>query len=221
MEVPILLPARAFALLHMGGMQEVMVSSSPLTEYGLDFVRYEFFLGLGDALPAFLLCIVLCILHCAASADVPDKKVFCEKNFIRIMSISSAFFAWRLFGYITGIVDNEMEFYPAPVLAWTFVFGIIAVIAYCLIDHTLPQEACRPKENVLRNNQGNVCPDERTKKRKMIRFFAIIGVNWIWFNCYIGLIAAYTFWFMVLRAGADVLALVIGGFFSERIIEKG
>ncbi|MGN1347189.1 MAG: hypothetical protein ACI4V1_10420, partial [Eubacteriales bacterium] len=31
----------AFSLLYLGGMQEVMVSASPLTEYGLDFVLYE------------------------------------------------------------------------------------------------------------------------------------------------------------------------------------
>lgn len=45
-------------------------------------------------------------------------------------------------------------------------------------------------------------------------------LNWIWFNGYIGLIAAHTLGFMVLRAGTDVLSMVIEGFLAETIIQK-
>lgn len=188
----------AFALLYMGGMQEVMVSASPLTEYGLDFVLYELFLGLGGAVPAFLLCIFLCIFHCAPSPGVQGRMIFCKENIIRMMSIAGIFFAWRMTGYVTGIVDNEMWIYPVPVVIWTFVFGIIIGVGHCLINYSA-------KNNI---------------QRTIIRLFLTVGVNWIWFNCYIGLIAAHTFGFMVLRAGADVIDIMVGGLVAELIIQK-
>lgn len=185
----------AFALIYMGGMQEVMVSASPLTEYGLDFILYQLFLGLGDAVPAFLLCVILCRLHCVSSADVPDRRIFCKDNFIRILCIAAAFFVWRMIGYFTGIVDNEMSSYPVPVVIWTFVFGILLGIGYCLVNH--------------------IFPEKDRKKKQIVRFLVIIGVNWIWFNCFIGLILADSFFFMFMRAGTDVLAMLIGGFLAE------
>lgn len=189
-----------FALLYLGGMQEVMVSASPLTEYGLDFILYELFLGLGDAVPAFLLCVFLCMIYSVSFINVQSRRLFHKENFIRIIIISVAFLIWRMFGYATGIVDNEMALYPVPVVIWTFIFGGILGLGYCLINHTLP--------------------DKNSGKKKLFRFSLIIGVNWIWFNCYIGLIAAHTFVFMVLRAGADVLAMTIGSFLAEWIIQK-
>ena len=153
--------------------------------------------GRGDAVPAFLLCVILCLLHCAPSADVPGGRIFCKDNFIRIMCIAAAFFVWRMIGYFTGIVDNEMSIYPVPVVIWTFIFGAFIGFGYCLINYSF-------------KNRG----------RKVVRLFLTIGVNWIWFNCYIGLIAAHTFGLMVLRAGADVLAILIGSLLSELMIEK-
>lgn len=187
----------AFALLYLGGMQEIMISASPLTEYGLDFVLYELFLGLGDAVPAFLMCVLLCMLHCVPSADVRGEKIFCKENDIRIIGIACAFFLWRMFGYVTGIVDNEMSIYPVPVVIWTYIFGIVIGLGYCLINFSI-------------NDRG----------RKVVRLFLTIGINWIWFNCYIGLIAAHTFLFMVLRSGLDVLAILAGSIPAEVLIRK-
>ena len=184
----------AFSLLYLGGMQEVMVSASPLTEYGLDFVLYELFLGLGDALPVFLLCIALCLRHSAPAASVRKIPFLHTANGVRIAMIAASFFTWRMVGYLTGIVDSELAQYPVPVAVWTAAFGALLGVAYCLL---LPAFS------------GG---------KKLAGLFLTIGVNWIWFNCYIGLIAAHTFGFMVLRAGADVLAMLTGSFLAEQII---
>lgn len=77
---------------------------------------------------------------------------------------------------------------------------VIIYIGYCLINYTFPYK-----------NIG---------KGKITRLFLIIGVNWIWFNCYIGLIAANTLIFMIMRAGLDVLAMLVGGLVAEWIIQK-
>lgn len=185
----------AYSLLYLGGMQEIMVSASPLTEYGLDFILYELFLGLGDALPAFLLCIVLCGIHAGPSASADRPSFFHRENGVRIAMIATGFFLWRMVGYLTGIVDNEVALYPVPVVLWTAVFGALLGAAYCLL---LPAFG----------------------KKKIAGLFLTIGVNWIWFNCYIGLIAAGVFGFMVLRSGADVLAMLLGGRLAERICDN-
>lgn len=185
-----------FSLLYLGGMQEVMVSASPLTEYGLDFVLYELFLGLGDALPAFLLCIALCLLHSAPATSVRKTPFLHPANGIRIAMVAAFFFAWRMIGYLTGIMDNELSQYPVPAVVWTAAFGVLLGLGDCLMTPFF----------------------ESGKRSKLVGLFLTIGVNWIWFNCYIGLIAAHTFGFMVLRAGADVLAMLAGGALAEQII---
>lgn len=183
----------AYSLLYLGGMQEVMVSASPLTEYGLDFILYELFLGLGDALPAFLLCIVLCAIHTKPSGAGVRPAFFHRENGVRIAVTAASFSLWRLVGYLSGIVDNELTLYPVPVLIWTAGFGVLLGVGCCLL---LPAFGDR---------------------RKHVGLLLTIGVNWMWFNCYIGLIAAGAFWPMVLRAGADVLAVLLGGVLAERI----
>ena len=188
----------AFSLLYLGGMQEVMVSASPLTEYGIDFVLYELFLGLGDALPAFLLCVVLCLLHAAPSSSVQRKNVINKANVIRIAMIAAAFFIWRMSGYFTGITDNEISQYPVPVVLWTALFGTALGVGYCLLKPYF----------------------KNSVKGRIVGLFLTVGVNWIWFNCYIGLIAADAFLFMVLRSGTDVLAMLFGGLIAEIIIRK-
>lgn len=107
--------------------------------------------------------------------------------------IAACFLLRRMVGYLSGIVDNELALYPMPVLLWTTGFGALLGASYCLL---LPAFGDR---------------------RKHVGLILTMGVNWTWFNCYIGLIAAETFWSMVLRAGADVLAVLLGGMLAERI----
>jgi len=49
----------AFALLYLFGMQEVVVDASPFATWGRDFVVYQFFMGVGDAVPVFALCAIV------------------------------------------------------------------------------------------------------------------------------------------------------------------
>ena len=110
--------------------------------------------------------------------------------------IAASFFAWRMAGYLTGIVDSELAQYPVPVVVWTAGFGVLLGLGDCLLNPSF----------------------ENSRQGKLMGPFLTMGVNWIWFNCYIGLIAAHTFGFMVLRAGADVLAMLTGSFLAEQII---
>ena len=46
-----------FAAMYLFGMQEVVVEASPFNEWGLPFIRYQFIIGITDALPVLLLCL--------------------------------------------------------------------------------------------------------------------------------------------------------------------
>lgn len=47
-----------------------------------------------------------------------------------------------------------------------------------------------------------------------------LGINWIWFNSFMGLILKDTIGQMLLRSGIDVLALFIGVKLYEQVIVK-
>ncbi|WP_346936104.1 hypothetical protein [Clostridium sp.] len=48
-----------FSLIFLLGMQEVIVSASQFSNWGLDFVIYQFFMGIGEAIVALLMCIII------------------------------------------------------------------------------------------------------------------------------------------------------------------
>lgn len=207
----------AFALLYFVGMQEVVVSSSPFTEWGFDFVIYQFFMGLGDAIPALLLCIATALLFLpknfgkvvkagnesnqiksnqiksnqTESYDIESKQAHSQKlntYVIRVLLIALAFFAERTIGYYIGYIDSDIESYPVPVLVWTALFGIILGVAVQLIT-----PIC------VAQNKTRFCVNVG---------LVIIGLNWIIFNSFIGMIMAGTIGIMLLRSGIDVIILV-------------
>lgn len=61
----------SFGCMYLVGMQEVVVSASPCDTYGIDFVLYQLFMGLGDAIPVLLLCVLVCGF---SGIDIKDKK---------------------------------------------------------------------------------------------------------------------------------------------------
>lgn len=48
-----------FALIYFIGMQEVMVEASPFKTWGIDFLIYQFVMGIGEALVAIIMCVVI------------------------------------------------------------------------------------------------------------------------------------------------------------------
>ena len=49
----------AYAMIYLLGMQEIIVDYSPFSTWGLDFIKYQFLIGIGDGIPAFLLCLII------------------------------------------------------------------------------------------------------------------------------------------------------------------
>lgn len=182
----------AFALLYFFGMQEVVVEASPFTEWGFPFVRFQLFLGLGDAIPTVLLCIVVtCCTRGRTRENEPEFSDLNRKNqFTAILLIASAFILIRTLGYETGVVDSNIDTFPIPVYIWTAVFGFALGSSYVLLYPFFADES-----NSL-----------------MITFrLAVlsIGLNWMIYNSFIGMIFSDTMSQMLIRSGLDVSALGI------------
>lgn len=120
-----------FALIYLVGMQEVVVSASPLNEYGMDYVLFQLFMGLGDAIPAMVFCVLVC--RFSIKTIKTEKKSSTKRNVFMVSVITVLFFIERVIGYVAGYLDSDIKEYPIPVLIWTLIFGITLGCAYCLL----------------------------------------------------------------------------------------
>lgn len=177
-----------FASLYMIGMQEIVVEASPLSSWGMDFVLYQFFIGLGDAIPALVICLVLAVIFLPKtekSQSKPDKT----KNHVLPVIVAVCVFAGRMTGYATGVVESDIERYPVQVVIWTIVF---AVAMACYVSLLSP---------IARGEKG---------RRYIVVVGGMIGLNWIIFNSFMGMILKGTMPVMLVRSGMDVLAMAVG-----------
>ena len=180
----------SFGLMYLVGMQEVVVSASPFDTYGLDFVTYQFFMGLGDTIPVLILCLLVCgIGRKKLAGENKTVKYTTKENVIASVVITITFFTERTIGYMAGYLDSDISEYPVPVVAWTAIFGFALSVMYLVI---------RP----IYNNKNNV-------KRTIQIVVLSIGVNWIWFNCFMGLILDGLFAKMFLRSAIDVICTTV------------
>ena len=187
----------AFGLMYLVGMQEVVVSASPCDTYGLGFVVYQFFIGLGDAIPVMVLCLLVSAVEKKKSdiINIFIKKNI-RKNIVLVFGVAITFFIERAIGYVAGYLDSDIREYPVPVLVWTFIFGVVLGGMYLILRPIYNQE-------------------NKTKKVFYIVLFTI-GINWIWFNCFMGLILDGLFVKMFFRSLLDVLFVMIACLWWER-----
>ena len=179
----------AFALLYLFGMQEVVVEASPFTVWGFDFVAYQFFMGVGDALPGFLLCTSVAYVSLVTSErHVPGKTLDTRDEFVIVATITLSFFVQRTIGHATGIVDSNTGSYPIQTLLWTALFGAALGCAFIVLYPVFASER-RPIVLSLR------------------LVLLTIGVNWMLFNGFIGLIFSGTMPQMLLRSGLDIAVM--------------
>lgn len=191
----------SFALIYLFGMQEVMVESSPFTAYGFEFIKYQFFMGLGDAIPVFLLCIVIALFTIKNSdKDTTVENIKISARLCAIFVIAISFLIGRTVGYELGIINSNCNTYTFPCYIWTALFGVILGYIYTMLYPVLS--------------------DQRKWFHVPIRFILIIGLNWMIFNSFIGLIMKGTMSDVLLRSGLDVIVLFIASCIIGRFILK-
>ena len=180
----------AFGFMYIAGMQEVVVSASPFDTYGFGFVAYQFFMGLGDAIPVLMLCLLVSgICQKQLVFEKAMEKCTAKENVLVVVVIAITFFVERMIGYVVGYVDSDIREYPVPVLVWTMIFGFVLGSMYLII---------KP----IYKNGNDV--------KNIIQAVVLsIGINWIWFNCFMGLLLEGLFVKMLLRSCLDVIFITV------------
>lgn len=189
----------AFALIYLLGMQEIAIKGSPFSTWGLSFVKYQLIMGIGDGLPAVLLCLaVACFTLIDSEKSKPINKLTITQCLKVIAIFAIAIFAERTIGYETGLISSESGAYPVPCYIWTALFGILMGYTYVIL---YPLLAFKTKQYSI-----------------PLRFSAIIGVNWMIFNSFIGLIMKGTMLQMILRSGLDVVVLLLASTVVDKLL---
>lgn len=190
----------AFGVLYLVGMQEVVVSSSPFDTYGADFVAFQFFMGLGDAIPVMALCLVVSIFTLRQRRERKERLDYrCKNCIVTVCVIAILFFVQRTIGYYVDYLDSDIQQYPIPVLVWTAVTGVAFGIIYLIL---------RPIYEGIKH------------RKKTIQIVVVsLGLNWIWFNCFMGLILKGLFVKMCIRGGIDVVVVMVGCLLSGYIVK--
>lgn len=191
-----------FAMLYLFGMQEISVETSPFAEWGSAFVVYQFFMGVGDAIPALLLCMATAYftLNDAQMSNWVKTLKMAEKYKI-IAVIAAAFFIERFIGYETGILVSNCHLYPVPCYVWTILFGIVLGCSYVILYP--------------------IFAGDRNKSSMSVKLAVLtIGANWMIFNSFIGLIFNGYLLQTLLRSGIDVIVLFLVSIVVSRYLVK-
>jgi hypothetical protein len=187
----------SYALIYLLGMQEVMVESSPFDSYGYEFVKYQFFIGLGDAIPVFLLCVIIAKYTIKKSIKNDfESNLYQLKKLHAFSIISICIFIERILAYKSNVIHNNCDLYMVPCYIWTALFSMALGLIYLFI-HPLLIEG-------------------RNKINISIKFVIYIGANWIIFNIFMGFIIQDAMIDALLRSGLDVAVLFFASLFASR-----
>lgn len=187
----------AFAMIYLIGMQEVVVSGSPFSTWGMEFVKYQFVMGVGDGIPAILLCLVTS--HFTLSNNNRSNlisKLSITKKLKAILLIAIFIFIERTIAYKSGLITNDTSLYPIACFVWTGCFGLSMGCIYVILY---------PLLTFGKKHFG-----------VSLRFILVIGINWIIFNSFMGLITKGLMTQMLFRSGVDVIIL----FISAIVLDK-
>jgi hypothetical protein len=175
-----LLLGSAFALLYMVGMQEIMLDSSPFASWGLDFVAYQSLMGLGDAIPVIALCVTVSAL---VGLQGREGAPIHGGAIVTILLFTLVIGSSRLLWSYLGVIESSLLEYSAPVIAWGFALGCVVGIGWLLL--------------------------ERAYVRSRAVMLYGLGLNWVIFNMFMGLVESGAMLDALTRSLLDVAALAI------------
>jgi hypothetical protein len=177
-----------FALIYLVGMQEVVIESSPFTAWGIDFVVYQLFGGAGEAVAALLLCTVIAKFSVEKKERYTRKSLTLRNKLSAVLLIALAFIIVRTICYETDIIHSNVRSFPIPCYIWTILFGIILGFCYTTLYSVFEKEKSQIKLS------GKIV-------------VLTMGLCWIIFNSFIGLIFTGEMLNLLLRSGLDVLTV--------------
>ncbi len=171
----------SFSLIYMIGMQEIVLGASPIPEWGTAFVYYQLLMGIGDAIPAILLCLFVGKMFFRGQKNdgmtKENEVVFTVLSFIVLIGTV------RLIASYSGVIKSDILDYPIPVVIWGYILGFVFGMVYLLVASTTIA--------------------------KIKTMFLGIGINWMIFNSFIGLIRKDALVDALLRSVIDLSSIFI------------
>ncbi len=152
----------AIALLWIFAMLEgVSLFGNPIMK--------EFFVGLSDAIPVFVLSVLLSMLQAEKVEGNHHLAAFNHKQKMKAVSIfTGIFLTGRYIAYFSGVIQSGNQTRPLQTFIWTLLMGISIGAAFVLLGNT----RC-----------------EQPLKHRAVKFgFFIFGLNWAVFLVFMPLL---------------------------------
>ena len=150
----------------------------------------EFVVGLSDAIPVFLMAILLSLLNAEKGEKAAVKPFTLQQKMTTVSIFAGIFLIGRYTAYVTGVVQSGYLTSPVYTFFWTLLMG-----------------ACIGVVCILLGNIGNTLPLEH----RAAKFgFLIFGVNWATFLLFMPLLFSGYVIDVVSRIIIDTLLVTIG-----------
>lgn len=182
----------SFGMMYFVGMLEI----TPDSVWNKQVLLHNVWMGIGDMVPVVVLCLLL-IKKLPKQTKSGTESIISSKKRILAGTLTTIIFVlFRLVGYGTKLIESPIKEYPVPCILWTILMGIcFGMVVYLLLP-------------MYQADKGKVY---------LCRFALLtLGINWIWFNCFIALIMKGALGTMLLRGGIDVAGFGMSLYLFER-----
>jgi len=182
----------AIALLWMFAMLEgVSLFGNPIIK--------EFVVGLSDAIPVFVLSVLLSKLQTEKVEGNLSVTFIFRQKIKAVSTFTGIFLTGRYIAYLSGVIQSGNQTRPLQTFIWTLLMGISIGAAFVLLD----------------NNRN-----ERSLKHRAVKFgFLIFGLNWSVFLVFMPLLFSGYIVDVFLRIIIDTTLVMIASYLT--IIPRG
>ncbi len=150
----------------------------------------EFVVGLSDAIPIFLMGILLSLLKAVKGENAAVEPFTLGQKMTAVSMFSGIFLIGRYISYFTGVIQSGYQTSPFYTFFWTLLMG-----------------ACIGVVGILLGNTGNTLFLER----RAVKFgFFIFGINWAAFLIFMPLLFSGYLIDVLSRIIIDILLVTIG-----------
>jgi len=160
----------------------------------------EFVVGLSDAIPVFVLSILLSKLQIEKAESDRPVAFMLRKNIMAILIFAGIFFTGRYVAYLSGVIQSGNHTRPLQTLVWTLLMGISIGTAFVLLG----------------NNRNG-----RSLRHRAVKFgFLIFGLNWAVFLVFMPLLFSGYIADVFLRIILDTTLVTISSYLTIIINSK-
>ena len=159
-------------------------------------VMNEFVVGLSDAIPVFLMGILLGLLLPGKGRNAAVQPCTPGQKLTAVFIIAGIFFVGRYVAYFTGAIQSGHQTSPVSTLFWTILMGACIGVACILL--------------------GNI-EDALSLERRAATFgFLVFGVNWAVFLVFMPLLFSGYLTDVICRIIIDPLLVTVGYYLAFR-----